>query len=434
MEELDLSGWWWLPDNEDKKVPGVMTFSDDEGIRLKLIGSFKDPTQLGSGDQDQYPLILGLTGEGNLVTLFEAMPLHTSFTFPALTTRQEFWARVGCTGARFLQPEQARFHKATLEYTYLADWVGRSGFHPEYDTEGGILSKYSLTYTFPEEVKAAIANGEVCITYAVKWRGDQLRELSLSQSTCIRVDLREDLTFDEWLTNFAGPLQNLLTLATMRPNAVTRISVYSRDKSLTTSKGEREVPIDLFYQQVWHEKVQAKPLFPHDMLFTLHDVAEDFGSVLKRWLRVAKELDGVCNLFFSVRYRPTFSENLFLNTVQAVEPYHRAKTGGRRRSLRNCISYLLAVTQEVASSLITDENTFIRKVVATRNYYTHHDPRLRRKAATGSELYWLTQTLSFMVEACLLDELGLAPERRRELFKRNQRYVYAVSHKGQTGW
>jgi hypothetical protein len=427
MEDLQFSGWWWLPDNEDKKVPGVMTFTKEEGIRLSLIGSFKDLPQLGS--VEEHALILRIAGEGKVVTLFDCMESTTRFTSRGFLT-QEFWARLGCTGAHFSTTEQARFHKASLEYTHLPDWVGASGFHPEYDTEGGILTKYGLTYTFPDEVKAAIANGEVCITYAFRSGGDQLREVSLSQSTSIRVDLGEDLTFDEWVINFVLPFRNLLTLATTRPNAITRISVYSEHKTVSTPKGDREVPIDLFYQQVWHEKLQAKRLFPHDMLLTLHDVAEDFGEIVRRWLRVAKELDSVCNLLFSVRYRPGFSENRFLNTVQAVEPYHRTKTGSRRRSLRSCIRYLLAATQEVVSPLITDENSFLRKVVATRNYYTHHDPRLRKKAATGSELYWLTQTLTFMVEACLLDELGLAAERRRELFQRNQRYVYAVSHKG----
>jgi hypothetical protein len=434
MEELEFSGWWWLAGDQDNRVPGIMTFSNEEGIRLKLIGSFKEPTQLGSGDQDQYPLILGLTGEGKLVTLFDAIPLRTSFTFPALTATQEFRARVGCTGAHFLQPEEARFHKASLEYTHLADWVGTSGFHRELGTEGGILSKYRLTYTFPEEVKAAVANGEVCITYAFQEGGDRLWQVSLSQSTSIHVDLSQHLTFDEWLTNFVAPFANLLTLGTTRPNAVTHISMYSEHKTLSTPKGDTEVPVEVFYQQVWNEKSQAKPLFPHDMLFTLHDVAEDFDGVVSNWLRVAKELDSVCNLLFSVRYRPVFSENRFLNTVQAVEPYHRTKIGSRRRSLRNSIRYLLGVAQEVASPLITDEKSFVRKVIATRNYYTHHDPRLRKKAATGSELYWLTQTLSFMMEACLLDELGVAAERRRELFQRNQRYVYAVSHRGQADW
>lgn len=469
MEELELSGWWWLPDDEEKRVPGVMTFSNDEGIRLKLFGSFKDPTQLGSGDRDEYPLILGSADEGRLVSLFDAIPSRTSLTFPALTTRQEFWARVGCTGAHFLQPEQARFHKASLEYTYLADWVGRSGFHPEYGTEGGSLTKYGLTYTFPEQVKTAIPNGEVCVTYAFKSGGDPLREVTLRHSAIIRVDLSQDLTFDEWVRGFVLPFRNLLTLATTRPNALTRISVYSRDKTFSTPKGDTEAAIDLFYQQVWHEKVQAKPLFPHNMLFTLHDVAQDFDGVVSNWLRVAKELDSVCNLFFSVSYLPgLYSENQFLNTVQAAESYHRRRIGNsvfpralhRERvksilsqappehgewlkqvltysnepTLRDRMADLLDLTQEVVSPLITDQKRFVGKVVDTRNYFTHYDPRLRSKGTVGSELYRLTQTLSFMVEACLLHELGLAPERRRELFKRNQRYAYAVSHKGQTGW
>ena len=468
MEEFEFSGWWWLPDSGDNKVPGIMTFSKEEGIRLKLIGSFKEPTQLGSGDRDEYSLILGFTDEGKLVTLFDAIPFETRLTLPGLATAQRFWARVGCTGAHFLQPEQARFHKASLEYTHLADWVGRSGFQPEYGTEGGSLTKYTLAYTFPDEVKAAMPDGEVCVTYAFESGGDLLREVNLRQSPSMRVDLSHDLTFDQWQTAFVLPLRNLLTLATTRPNAVTRISMYSEDTTVSTSKGDREVPIELFYQQVWHENVEPKRLFPHDMLFTLHDVAQDFDGVVGNWLRVAKELDSVCNLFFSVRYLPgLYSEHQFLNTVQAAESYHRRRitnevlaagehekrvasilerTPGEHRewlgqrlvysnepSLRDRLNDLLDTTQEVLSPLVQDRKRFVQNVVDTRNYFTHYDPDLRSKAAPGSKLYSLTQTLSFMVEACLLNELGLGPERRRELFQRNQRYAYAVSHKGQTG-
>lgn len=299
--------------------------------------------------------------------------------------------------------------------------------------------------------------------------GDQFREVRVSQSTSIRVDLSEDLTFDEWVTNFVLPFRNLLTLATTRPNALTRVSLYSQDKTVGTSKGDREVPIDLFYQQVWHEKVEAKRLLPHDMLFTLHDVAEDFGGIVRRWLRVASELDSVCNLFFSVTYLPgLYSENKFLNMVQAAESYHRRRITnqvltreehdqrvasilngapdahrkwlkqrleyGNEPTLQMRLSDLLDATQPVMSSLITKRSQFVRKVVDTRNYLTHYDDRLRSRVAGRDELHYVTQALSFMVEACLLGELGLAPEQCAELFRRNRRYAYAVSDKARAGW
>jgi hypothetical protein len=282
------------------------------------------------------------------------------------------------------------------------------------------------------------------------------------------VDLSKDLTFDQWVSDFMQPFGNLLTLATTRPNAVTGLSVYSRDKTVSTSKGDREVPIELFYQPSWREKVQSKRLFPHDMLFTLHDVAGGFGDIVTRWLRVAKELDSVCSLFFGVRYvSGLFLQHKFLNTVQAAESYHRRRMVNQvlppqehadrissilqgaplqdRGWLRQHLEYsnepslqarmteLVDATEHVVSPLVRQKKRFTRRVVDTRHYLTHYDESLRTRAASGDELYYITQALSFMVEACLLRELGLPPEQCRELFRRNQRYSYAVSHLRESG-
>ena len=41
METLEVAGNWWLPNQPDKKVPGILTFDTLEAGRLKLIGGLR---------------------------------------------------------------------------------------------------------------------------------------------------------------------------------------------------------------------------------------------------------------------------------------------------------------------------------------------------------------------------------------------------------
>lgn len=74
----------------------------------------------------------------------------------------------------------------------------------------------------------------------------------------------------------------------------------------------------------------------------------------------------------------------------------------------------------------SDENSFIKQVRNTRNYLTHYDKSLQGKAIKGEDLYWLTQTLEFLLQACFLKGLGFSTEQCVALFKRNKQYQFAV--------
>jgi hypothetical protein len=61
-------------------------------------------------------------------------------------------------------------------------------------------------------------------------------------------------------------------------------------------------------------------------------------------------------------------------------------------------------------------------VLTARNYLTHYDPSLEKKARTGLDLYPLTVQLQTLVEMCLLLELGFDCNEVDGLFERVNRY------------
>lgn len=459
MKDLEYSGLWWLPSSQEDMIAGTLTFSNQDGIHLNLIGSFKEMTKLSS--LETYPLILGVTSGGKLLTLYDCMESGLRRSFPGFMS-QQLSARTAYIGAHFADPQEIRFHKTRVQYSHLPDWVRLSGFHTQYTVRNQVgFDKYELTYTLPEEVKATTAKGTVSVTYAFHTRDDLLGEVNLRQSVSARIEAQEAQPFEEGLSQFIYPLQNFLSLATARPNSVLDVVAYSDQKTVNGPNGKVELPIQVVFRTVFQEAEPHKPLFPHDMLFTLQDVSDDFSEVIGRWLGVADELDSVCNLFFSVQYKPEmYLEQRFLNMVRAAESYHRRRFSNQvlsEEEHRNRVDYILAqtpekygnwlveqlqysnepslrrrikelinTTDEVVSPLVPDRKSFIQKIVDTRNFLTHYDPSLRDGAVRGAELYQYTQTLSFLVQMCFLRELGLSSQRCVELFRRNQPYLFAM--------
>ena len=74
VEQLEMSGFWWLPDNPENKMAGSFRRSSNGEITLELFGlelfDFHDVP-----DTDQ-PTILGISDSGKKVTA-QNLPVDT---------------------------------------------------------------------------------------------------------------------------------------------------------------------------------------------------------------------------------------------------------------------------------------------------------------------------------------------------------------------
>lgn len=463
MQDLECSGVWWLPTNPENRMAGTLTFSNEGGMRLNLTAWSKQIDEILAHQSRIYPLILGVTHEGELITLCNCR--ETSFqSSSAGIGVQRCLVETAYVGAHFSELTELRFHKFDVQYSHLADWVGVSPFrHQLIPGEQGKIDKVEVTYTAPIELTATTEKATVSIISEFGVGGDRQREVGLRHSVRMRIDLREGFPLEDAHSEFIHPLRNLLSLATDRPNSIVDVYGYSRGKTITVSNEDiGGLPIRIMSHQYYRAGKEGAQLFSEDMLFTFKEVADDFDGVIERWLKFAKELDSVCNLFYSVKYTPGMhQENQFLNVAHALESYHRRRIRNQDLSQQahkdrlsaildrtpqehkswlqkrlgpysnepsfSCrISELIKEMDEVMSPLVSDKKAFIRKAVDTRNFYTHYDPTLQNRAAHRADLYWLTQQLSFLMEGCFLKELGFSPEKRREIVQNNRRYWFVM--------
>lgn len=452
MEEFECSGLWWFPQDEGARRAGRLSFTRSDGLRLSLIGpaeSISPPARV-----QRYPLILGITDKGERITLTDCMDAGRSIAMFEVQT-QHFRPRVGYIGAHFDRPEEMRFHKVALEYSYLSDWVCASGF------EWSVGSPdIEMTFRPPQARRAKIAQGELTIGFGFGTSGDWLTTLQIRQSVLIELDKTKERPFREWQSHVTYPLQNLMTLATGRPNAVTGLYLQSSGKTVPRATGEKiEVPIRVVYHPVYAELRGRERLLPNDMVFTFQDVEDRWADAIQRWLCVSEELRSVFDLFFSTEYQPEmYLDQRFLNVSFAVETYHRQRIRNAalpedahktreeailekcpeeykdwlRKRLRysnepdfkDRIVETVERWKEIMLPLIGNVAGYAQKVADTRNFLVHHDSRLRKKAARRRELFRSLTALRFLMRACLLDEIGLPRERIIGVIQRNREYAF----------
>jgi hypothetical protein len=81
------------------------------------------------------------------------------------------------------------------------------------------------------------------------------------------------------------------------------------------------------------------------------------------------------------------------------------------------------VSKRIIGSGPGDEAAFIEAFKIARNYYTHYNPSLEKKAARGAALYVLFIQLQAIIEMSLLRELGFGCRSIEAILDRVQRYA-----------
>ncbi|MGB3695114.1 MAG: HEPN domain-containing protein, partial [Spirulinaceae cyanobacterium] len=286
----------------------------------------------------------------------------------------------------------------------------------------------------------------------------------------------------ELIVNF----RNFLSFAMSKPASITSVTgkidttyeqpVAKDDGTYTTEQKVRETQVEILFA-CWHSENYSKiKIQTHEMLFLYSDVENKLGTVFKEWLKKKKMYESVFELLMITVYTPSLYLHYgFLNIIQALEVYHGNKYKGTyqenktykegvykkllevienfpsdnpdsgygisddfRAALKGKLNFLnqnslqtrLGEIVEDITCLLPDDfigdtqakKEFIRKASNTRHALAHHNKKQKKKAAKEQELRQLFHTLTVILQACLLRELGLADESIKSLIKRNRKY------------
>lgn len=458
MEKFEEKGVFWVPE-KNMKLSGVLRFDPQEKIELEIFGLTKGKNiySLFSGKLHN-EIILGVISSRR-VTLSHCHKVegHTDHGFTTLI----FNINTIFIGHHFKNKNDICFNSLDIEYSYLEDWVNRTGFnvYPTLNSKK-YIEEYSTTYKYPQNICAKLDDFQ--IQFKFKFQPVQFKyKIDLKQNTYIEIIPKEIIHFNEYKQNILVNIQNFLTLGIGEPLSPIYITGKIKEKNLKNNDDNfNYTTVEIYYRTITAH-FSKKQINTWDMFFSLDEIVENIEECLNNWFRKYENLKPVFQLYFGTLNNPSYLENNFINLAQAIESYHRRTYQGKyistkeykklseilkekipehlaedhKNSLKSKIDFgnefslqtrLNEIFEKYGNILkinIDDQDEFIKDVKNTRNFLTHHDKNLETKAKTENEdLFDLIQKLKFMLEVCFLFELGLTSTKIMKLVSQDKRY------------
>lgn len=463
MKRFEKQGYWWLPSDPERRLPGMLVFGHDVDSELRLLGSMQEDfdalRMIGRGGDDFRPeIILGTSSDGKDYTLVYC--LRNGFSMSAYVI-ESFLPAVVIEGRHFASVETIVIQCATVRLSHLNGWLQSTGRQVTWEEAGEGRPTLRLTYRNPHDVTASCGSGRISLgldgnIQFARFGGDFV----VSEAACMSVFPDEPLHMNKFLEECLPPITAFVSVGVGRPVSIHELRVKAAaDCEGRTADEQRAVPsIQLFWKKK-RFKGEEKELFPHEMVFTCPELGDKLEEHLTQWVRGYEAIKPVMQLFFGrVITTETVSANSFLNAVQAAEAYHRYRRDGtefpqsehkarlttileatpteHRKWLKEklCFSNEKSLGQRLTELLrertdlltISHEETeaIAKRAKDLRNFFTHYSGEKKLPFGTADDFYVLGTLMRWIVIACFLEEMGFRRECAHELLDRCEPFRY----------
>lgn len=409
--------------------PGTLSFTNDKGIELELLGPLGDPFALDVPD-----CLFGRTTDGkdwSLLGVTFRSSAGDAEGYATHTLRGELLVR----GAHIETVEELPFDRAELRLVGLRELL----WHPD---GGGAVG---MTQTSGDNAELDVQVPGARLTFGLSWEGIEGSLLRHTERTAdVLIELDEPLTFDQWFQQWVLPLEDFVAFATREPSKAEAFV------ALVNRPGERmwwkpNVPvtdevhrIDFVRQQ---DMLVGRTRFNYRrVLFYLGELP-DPNAVLSRWLELHAQLGPSARFITTALTSRMYIEHKLANLTSAAEGYQRAlhdelpiepgrfdelvesmlthcETKPERDhfkarlryanslSQRQRIRWLYKRAKELVPQLASYIKTDVDGLVDTRNYFTHQDEKLPTVLPTP-KLALALRRLEAVVQTNSLLDLGL---------------------------
>lgn len=450
-EEFKKSGYFWLPSNSEKRIPGTLVIKDGGNIELEVVGLFDDSidglnrAMNGAGTLER---IVGHVEMHGLVTLDDCFYKNRNISFGGIS-KSTIHANKVFLGVTYEENEIILFNHLQFSVEGIDEWVGRSGIKVEHQFENKTAS---ITYNPPEEVTLNLNNGmklQVTFTWTLPGFPSQ-KEAKITQKTYFKLSSDQACSLNDFISA-AYKITTLLGFAIDKTVCIEKVTATS--EAIQQDIGNEKtalVPISIYYPSLPFAKNRPK-IDWHRMLFRFGQIQNDVERIVNNWFDAYDEIDPALNLYFSTKTGAhKYLDGKFLALAQGLETYHRRTSkmklmdedafekltsalieqcpeedrewlSGRLRygnevSLSRRIKSIIEPFKELLGTS-KERNKLIRAIVDTRNYLTHYDQSLETVAVKGKELYMLCLKMEAIFQLHLLQILGFTQSEVKSVFE-----------------
>lgn len=444
QEELKKIGYFWLPTNPDRKIPGTLIITEGGEIELEIFGLLDESIEAVNGNYD-IERIIGEIEMHHPVTLENCIYKNRNVGL----SKSFIDVNKALLGFAYGNQEIVLINTFQFSIEGIDEWVGLSGINVD---EPSIEKQTpTITYIPPEKISLNLSNGmKLLIIFLSKISGfSSYTEAKILQKTYFKLISEQEYPLDDFISS-AYKITNLLGFAIDKTVCIEQVSVTSKNICRHLSK-DKTIPIDmsLYYSSLPYTKNIPK-IDSHRMLFRFPQIREDAERIFNNWLNAYDFIDPALNLYFSTKtdaYK--YLDGKFLALAQGLETYHRRTFNEKlmddaifkeliEELIKQCpedkkdwlhgrlqhgnelnLGQRLKKITEPFKELIGSRNErkkLIRAITTTRNYFTHYNSSLELEHTTGKDLWLLCRKMEAIFQLHILQVLGFTDAEVRSVF------------------
>ena len=445
MEPFEASGAFWLPGQQQKAArPGQLRFERGRrGIHLSLFGPLEDLAAFMplAASHPGYPVIFGALGIGDLVTLSAAqvddVKMSMSSSIPIqLNLRPTYVFR----GAHLEHGAETEFDGFRARFEHLDEWANPGtpvvgmGLETNEGSEGG--DDFVFTANMPSDVQGPAFGGTLRNTYNSMMTPER-SSFTVRRASQLEFDSSAPKQVSELIKDVVVPLRYFLTFACGVPAQLTSLLMKINGLGQFVGGAWHPTWIEVGYNG-W--RPPSGGVAPIDLRLPLATFSSRFEQIMKGWMDLYSEQSPSMMLLFETSSAIDLPvETRFILAVEAIELYHRRRwpyglmpradfkrqvksitdlvadrrlnrwlrerlANSNEPSLQHKLDALIGHAGPQTSQFLRPG--FTKVATDTRNFLSHYDSKLASKAATGDDLFTLSQESIALVEFCLLRDLG----------------------------
>jgi hypothetical protein len=427
ISEETINGYWFMPDNDQIRFYGKLTFGPQQSPRLVLIATHTHDLSGFPFEESDYT-IWGYSTGGEAITLFQCNRLTIQSAGGSVQTA-DFNAHDIVFSGHISAPDDPVFDAVRFSFAGMENWMGVFGQEIEFDDHD--LNSYRLSIHRPKDIPFKVSD-EVSGAWSF-WTARpyvKSRDIQLQQDNLFKLEFRSSrslVAIHEEIRSF----QMLYTLFSFKQTWVRWAYLGYEGKELR-----------LFYRQGTVKTDEPDGFVP---LIRYPFIVNTFENAISKWTEIRPGLQQIMAILHAnIGESDQYVHNNFLNIVQAVEAYHRRilqdtealKAANDPRVARilagvddpedrawlegrlsfshepNLATRLKELLNIHSATLFEDIpsktrlNKLIRRIVDKRNYFTHYDVSLENQEEETVVLINLTRFLTLLLSYCLLYEIG----------------------------
>ncbi len=448
-ENFTTFGYWWLPENPDHQLPGMLKYEVGEPIKLEMLGAFNEEWHKGNLAGNIETPILGIDSKGRAFTLFHchySMTLH----FPGCPTTL-LTSQLAFDGVHFNNLEEAVFNNISVYFSYLYEWFEPPTKQLRYTFIDDKIHSISISYMPIPKIAVDIENN-ILIEVGVHANIPTVpaREVSFSEAVFLVISKGEKCGFYD-LIKIIYQVKSFFKLAMQKRISILKLSGQTEKANYTTDSGEKRYEEVKIYHYGIEKSSEAVKI--EDILFSYKDIESRFPKIIRKWLDLYEKIEPVLNIHSVLMERETYIEHAFLDITQALETFHRQLRNNQEIcdyqhqdrmekilgsvpiEYKDWLQKKLTYSNEPTLNkrlkelfkeffeLFGNKKEFVRRVTLTRNNLTHPKIQKEQGCLSGIYLRLATEKLKLLLIVMLMKTVGFEETEIIELIRKNDSFM-----------